>query len=59
MIEFNIENNILISCNTDLESIEIPCNITEIKEFAFKGNKTIKKLIMTDNVKVIGKECFL
>ena len=57
MKELKIENNVLIKCITDEEEVIIPDNIIELSPKAFENNKTIKKLIMNDNVKIIGQDC--
>ena len=40
------------------EVIKIPSNITTIGKYAFRGNESAKKIIMSDSVKVVDKFAF-
>ena len=40
------------------EEIKIPSNITTIGKYAFRGNETAKRIIMSDSVKVVDKFAF-
>ena len=40
------------------EEIKIPSNITTIGKYAFRGNESAKRIIMSDSVKVVDKFAF-
>ena len=52
------KNGTLIKYIGSTEIIMIPDNITSIGKYAFRGNETVKKIIMSDSVKMIDKFAF-
>ena len=44
--------------NGEIQELEIPNSITEIKDFAFQGMSSMTSVIIPNSVKSIGKEAF-
>lgn len=44
--------------NSDLTSIDLPANITEIKESAFANCKLLQSVVIPEGIKVITNHCF-
>lgn len=55
---FQINNGVLEKYTGTTPDVIIPSCITEIGEKAFKGNNSLKSVIITGNVKIIGGDAF-
>ena len=55
---FQIENNVLIRCNTDARKVVIPEEVTEIGDYAFYCHFNLVSVTIPKGVKKIGKKAF-
>ena len=51
---FQIENNVLIRCNTDARKVVIPEEVTEIGDYAFRSCTSLTNVVLPDTVSKIG-----
>ena len=58
IMDFKIENNILIRYLGDSEEVHIPPIIKEIKRNAFSGNETVKSVLIPKSVKKLQYRAF-
>lgn len=52
--QFQIENNVLIRCNTDARKVVIPEEVTEIGDYAFRSCTSLTNVVLPDTVSKIG-----
>ena len=60
-MKFNIEDNVLLSCekdDNDSDAVVIPEGVTGIAQEAFKGNTDICKVTLPETLVLIGREAF-
>ena len=57
-LDWVIEGDVLIACNSKAEELKVPKGIREIGPKAFKGLKKLKVVTLPDSVEKIGKEAF-
>ena len=56
--DFVIENNILVKYTGTDEDVIIPEGVTQIGDYAFRRNETVKSVIIPDGVESIGRVAF-
>ena len=54
----NTKTGTLVKYIGTTEAIKIPDTITTIGKYAFRGNETLKKIVMSDSVRVVDKFAF-
>ena len=57
MSEFEIENDVLLKCNSEKERIVVPDGVKEIGQFVFCQSKA-KEIVLPEGVEIIGKSAF-
>lgn len=56
--DYHVQDGILYSFTGLTTTVRIPADVYYIADFAFKDNTRINRVIMHDNVKIIGNEAF-